>query len=326
MTVSYSVPEVGLKLNRFSRFAWGLLLYNLFIIVWGAFVRASGSGAGCGAHWPLCNGVVIPRDPAVETLIEFAHRVTSGLTLVFVILLFWWARRIFTRRHPVRTAAALSVFFTITEALIGAGLVLFQLTAENESIARAYAMMAHLINTFLLTGCLVLTAWWSSGQAPEGFFWHRGISAVLIAGLVAVAVLGASGAVAALGDTLFPANSLSEALQQDFDSSAHILLRLRILHPMIAVTTGFIVAAGATLSKRRFPAERRVQVIGSMIIAIFLLQLVLGVINVLLLAPIWMQLVHLLVSELIWLSLVLLVSVVFGTRNLLPSARQEEIQ
>ena len=56
------------------RFAWGLLAYNVAVILWGAVVRATSSGAGCGDHWPLCNGVVLQSNPRLATLIELAHR------------------------------------------------------------------------------------------------------------------------------------------------------------------------------------------------------------------------------------------------------------
>ncbi len=48
----------------FSRYAWGVLLWNVLVALWGAYVRATGSGAGCGSHWPTCNGEILPRAPA----------------------------------------------------------------------------------------------------------------------------------------------------------------------------------------------------------------------------------------------------------------------
>jgi heme A synthase len=151
-------------LTRFARYAWFVLGYNLLVIMWGAYVRASGSGAGCGNHWPLCRGAVIPRSPALETLVEISHRFTSGLSLIFVIGLVFWSFQRFPRRHPVRAAAVVSLVFILTEALIGAGLVLFEYVAHNASTARAFWMSGHLINTFLLLGALALTAWWASGH------------------------------------------------------------------------------------------------------------------------------------------------------------------
>src|SRR5947209_11898521 len=154
------------KSSRFAAFAWGVVAYNLTVILWGAYVRASGSGAGCGNHWPLCNGEVIPRAERIQTLIEFIHRVTSGLTVILILTLAIWAFLTFPKKHPARKGAALSLIFIVTEALIGAGLVLFELVAQNASLARAMFISVHLVNTFLLLAFLTLTAWWASGFEP----------------------------------------------------------------------------------------------------------------------------------------------------------------
>ena len=87
-----------------SRFAWGVLAYNIAVIVWGAAVRATGSGAGCGDHWPLCNGSVIQHYPTAATLIEFAHRASSGVALLAVVGLLVWTFRTAPRRHLARSA------------------------------------------------------------------------------------------------------------------------------------------------------------------------------------------------------------------------------
>ncbi|HLQ23560.1 MAG TPA: COX15/CtaA family protein, partial [Gemmatimonadales bacterium] len=145
-------------MSGFAKYAWGVLAANVAVVLWGAFVRASGSGAGCGSHWPLCQGVVIPADPATATLIELAHRVTSGTALLLVAGLFVWSRRVAPRGSVVRRGAALSLVFMLGEALLGAGLVLFALVAHNDSLTRAFSLGAHLLNTFLLLGSLALTA------------------------------------------------------------------------------------------------------------------------------------------------------------------------
>ena len=155
-----------MKLNRFAKYAWGVLAFNMFVILWGAFVRASGSGAGCGSHWPLCNGVVIPPLPQLETIIEFTHRITSGVSLLLVVGLLVWAFRAYPRGHSVRLGAVLSMIFIVTEALIGAVLVLFSWVAKNESTGRVISVALHQTNTFLLLALLTLTAWWASGGTP----------------------------------------------------------------------------------------------------------------------------------------------------------------
>ncbi|HEY6101456.1 MAG TPA: COX15/CtaA family protein, partial [Anaeromyxobacter sp.] len=128
----------------FTRFARAVLVYNLLVVAWGAFVRATGSGAGCGKHWPTCNGELVPRSPRVETAVEFTHRATSGIALVLVVGLAVWAFRAFPRRHPARRAAVATVAFMIAEALVGAGLVLYGWVAKDPSAARGWVMAIHL--------------------------------------------------------------------------------------------------------------------------------------------------------------------------------------
>ncbi|HHY89678.1 MAG TPA: heme A synthase [Chloroflexi bacterium] len=297
--------------TRFSRFARGVLGYNLAVILWGAYVRATGSGAGCGAHWPLCNGEIIPRAPQVETVVEFTHRVTSGLVLVLAVALVVWAWRAYPPRHTVRFGAATALVFTLTEALVGAGLVLFEMVADNTSIERAFWMMGHLANTFILLAALTLTALWSSQEEPRGLIWNSRLGTPLVLGVVAMIVLGASGAVTALGDTLFPVSSLAEGIRQDFSPTAHFLVRLRIFHPIIAVIVGAYLAGMGWWMRAQLP-ERAVERLSLALAGLFAAQLVLGVINVLLLAPVWMQLVHLLFADLVWICLVLLGGYVLG--------------
>jgi cytochrome c oxidase assembly protein subunit 15 len=153
----------------FPIYALVVLGVNLFVILWGAVVRASGSGAGCGEHWPLCNGAILPQSHATATLIEFTHRATSGIALLLVIGLFWWSRRTFPTGHRARTGALWSLVFICSEALVGAGLVLLHLVGDNASPLRAMYLAAHLLNTFLLLAALALTAHWATHDAP----WRR---------------------------------------------------------------------------------------------------------------------------------------------------------
>jgi heme A synthase len=291
-------------MSRLARFAWIVLAYNLGVIAWGAYVRASGSGAGCGSHWPLCNGEVVPLSPTVATLIEYSHRLTSGVALLSVVVLLVWTRRVCRPGEPARLGAALSLLFMLTEAAIGAGLVLFQLVAENASMARAMFMAAHLLNTFILLACIALTAWWLSGGLPIAVRGRSSTTAVVVAGCVALLIVSTSGAVAALGDTLFPSTSLAGALQADLSATSHVLIRLRIFHPVLAVATALaLLALAPRLARQRGPRARR---FATAVCGLVALQIVLGFANVLLLAPIWLQLVHLLVADAIWISFVLL--------------------
>lgn len=299
-------------MGSLARFAWSVLAYNVAVIGWGAYVRASGSGAGCGEHWPLCNGEVVPRAPALATVIEFSHRLTSGLALLAVLALLIWTYRACRAGHPARRHAALSLFFIVTEAALGAGLVLFQLVADNATMARAMFMCAHLLNTFFLLGALTLTAWSLSGGAPLTVRHRRPALAAAVAGCAALLLAGASGAVAALGDTLFPASRLSDALWADLSASSHILIRLRLLHPLFAVAGAVVIAVlSPRLATGRGAAAARLARLAGWLVAA---QVGLGLLNVALLAPIWLQLVHLLVADAIWIAFVLLAAEALADR------------
>jgi heme A synthase len=291
--------------RRFAAFTWLVLAYNVLVILWGAFVRATGSGAGCGSHWPLCNGVVVPRAPQIETLIEFSHRLTSGLAALLVLALVIWGFRVYGRGHVIRKSLVLCGILMILEALIGAGLVLFGWVADNQSVARTVSMALHLVNTFFLLAALAFTGWWATG-GPRVVLRSQGwLAAAWLVGLGGMIFLGMSGAVTALGDTLFPAGSLAEGIRADFEPTAHFLVRMRIWHPVIAViAAAYIVTLARTLASRRpSPLTAR---LANLHVALFVIQLVAGGINVVLLAPVWMQLVHLALACAVWLSLVLL--------------------
>jgi heme A synthase len=293
--------------TAFVRFAWGTLACTVAVVLWGAFVRATGSGAGCGAHWPLCNGVVVPRSPRLETVIELTHRVTSGLSLLLVLALGVAAWRRFPARHRVRRAAVTSIALMLSEALIGAGLVLFGLVADDRSEIRAVVLALHLTNTFLLLAALALTARLAGHPVRAPAPWRR--SALLgwsLAALAAVLVVGVTGAITALGDTLFPAESLRHGLAQDLSPTAHLLVRLRVWHPLFAVLLSAALAIFAHRQRHRFAAG--LGRLPSLLMALVTLQLLAGAANVLLLAPVWLQLVHLALADGIWVVLVLLVT------------------
>ncbi len=288
---------------RFGRYAALVLAFNFAVIVWGAFVRATGSGAGCGDHWPLCNGVVVPRPDNVATLIEFTHRLTSGLSLAAVVVLVLWSFRAFPAGHPARRGAGLSGVFILTEALLGAGLVLLRLVGTDTSIARAWAHALHLVNTFTLVAALTLTVWWGHGQPSLDLRTHRRAAGLLGAGLLATIAVAVTGGIAALGDTLFPARSLAEGIAQDLSPTAHFLLQLRVYHPVAAVLVGAYLF-GAVWTVRRMRMTPATAALAWVFTGLFLTQLGLGVLNVWLLAPVWLQLVHLLMADTLWVVLV----------------------
>jgi cytochrome c oxidase assembly protein subunit 15/protoheme IX farnesyltransferase len=300
--------------NRYAKFAWLTLGWTVIVILWGAFVRATGSGAGCGSHWPLCNGEVIPRDPAIETLIEMTHRLTSGVDLLLVLGLLIFAYRLYPKGSLVRKGATGSAAFILLEALLGAGLVLFELTADNDSAARAVMIAIHLLNTFILLAWITLTAWWASGGRGltlrnKGFWpWLVGI------GAVSIALLGMSGAITALGDTLFPSTSIASSLAEQANPESHFLVQLRIYHPIIAVLVGmgglYILRAIYTCFTQ--PTARRLTLaLGALVF----IQWGLGLANVILLAPAWLQLIHLLTADIVWITFILLSATILAVES-----------
>ena len=293
-------------------YAWGFLGYNVGVVLWGAFVRASGSGAGCGKHWPLCNGEVIPQGPQLHTIIEFTHRITSGLALLGVLLLWLLVRRSTSRGHLARRASIAAVVLMIVEALLGASLVLLEYVGANQSAERAAWLAMHFANTLLLIGSLALTAHWLRNPSFRGVAINRRNAFIAVIGLLAIITTGATGAIAALGDTLFRPESLTGAIAQDFSASSHFLVRLRMLHPLIAVLSVLYLTwlVAKTASSRDAGVRRSAM----LVFGLAFVQVLLGMTNIALLAPVWMQIVHLLFAELLWIALVLL-----SARLIIPS-------
>jgi cytochrome c oxidase assembly protein subunit 15 len=296
------------------------LFYTLAVIVWGAFVRITGSGAGCGDHWPLCNGEIIPRSPTLETVIEFTHRFTSGILLLLMVAWVFSVFRTFVKGHPARLTVVWSAVFLVIEALLGAGLVVFEMVADNPSVARGWWMAAHLANTFILLGWMVLTVWFgwerepgrrvTFGRAP--FAVRRIVAVKFLTTLVLLILTGSSGAVAALGNTLFPAESLASGFAMDFDPESHILVRLRVWHPVIAVLAAVSALWAAT--PLASDGRERVRFWASVTGALVMLQVTAGVLNFMLLAPVWMQLTHLVLADLLWMAVVVLAAATFSVR------------
>jgi heme A synthase len=284
--------------GRLATAAWWLLGYTVLVILWGAFVRATGAGAGCGSHWPLCNGEVIPRAPALDTWIELVHRLSSGLLGILVVVYTALSLRAFPARHLAVKGAFWSTFFVLAEALIGAGLVRFEWVADDVSEERVYVMALHLVNTFLLLGAMTLTAWAARG---DGSLALRGRHRVvpLAAALLALVAVGASGAVTALGDTLV----LGAGISPEESPVVARLVASRFYHPTIAVASFFaVLGAILWLRPRAASPERRS---ATAVLALFGLQLLVGVINVLLKAPVILQIAHLLLADLLWIAAVL---------------------
>ena len=294
--------------NRFLKYSWFVVAYTVFVILVGAIVRATGSGAGCGNHWPRCDGMVIPYPEDIETLIEFGHRITSGLSGIFVLLLLVWAFRLRPVSQFVRRMAALSFLFVIVEGFLGAMLVRFELVTDNASIARVIVIGLHLINTLILLAFLTLTAWGSQSESEANQQRpSRILKIAILVGLILFIIMSAAGAITALGDTLFPAESLAEGIRDDFSATAHFLIRLRVYHPVIAVISSIYLFGLGYYLQSRTNSDRLDQRINWLYIVISA-QIGGGIINIMLLAPVWMQVIHLLLADTMWILLVLIAS------------------
>src|SRR5215469_3315643 len=201
---SHKMPSAALR-----RFAWAVLAYFIAVILWGTLVRATGSGAGCGDHWPLCNGTVMQHSLRVDTIIEFTHRVTSGISFFSAIGLLVWTFAGTVRGHLARAASVAAVAFTLIEAVLGALLVKLGLTAQSQSPLRAPYLALHLTNTLLLLAALTLAAHFLSRSEGYTRTTIRAVApAGAIAGAIIVLIVCVTGSLAALGDTLFPASSI----------------------------------------------------------------------------------------------------------------------
>jgi cytochrome c oxidase assembly protein subunit 15 len=283
-----------------------VLIYFIAVILWGTLVRATGSGAGCGNHWPLCNGTVMQHSASVNTIIEFTHRLTSGLSLLAVVALLAWTWAATVRGHLARAAAAASVAFTLIEAILGALLVKLGLTAQSQSPLRPAYLALHLTNTLLLLAALTLTAHLLSRS--KGYL--RGSIRLVapfgtVAGIFVVMIVGVTGSLAALGDTLFPATSLGLAMAQDFSSTSGWLVRWRWMHPTVAFLASILLIWLLIHAVRRgkYWDNRGLSALVLLLLAIVYS---LGLLDVILLAPLWVQVAHLLAADSLWVALVVL--------------------
>lgn len=277
---------------KLVRFAWFVLIFNVVVILVGALVRATGSGAGCGPSWPTCHGQVIPELEGA-TAIEFTHRGLSGiaLVLVFALAVATWRRT--ERGHPTRKGAVLASVAIVGEALIGAMIVLAEWVADDASLARAVSVPLHLVNTLFLLAALALTIFWLSGGRRLDFRADRQITRAVLIGGAALVLIAATGAITALADTLFPKGGVG-----DIATEEHFLTRLRIVHPILAIVASVIGWWVASRSGRgRGAAARSLPILVG-------LMLLTGLVNVALGVPVWMQLVHLALADALWVAYV----------------------
>lgn len=286
-----------LKKNRtYSNWVLALIIYSLFVFLWGAWVRISGSGDGCGEHWPFCHGELIPDSYAVKVWIENFHRISTKIYGFFVIGLVILGFRRSEKGHAVRKGILWTLFFTLTEGAIGAVLVIKGFVANDDSPERAVIIALHLMNTFFLMSSLFYT-WFVSRHDLSNLkiSFTKNIMLLKASWLL---VLGGTGAIAALSTTLFPSESLLSGLASDFAADGHFLERLRVLHPILAV--GFVVYALAQwnrdLSHNPVAEKWRNWFLISVVAGFFV-----GLVTLALLSPTWLKLTHLMTAHVLWL-------------------------
>lgn len=310
--------------NGASRFALGVLIANLVVIVWGGFVRATGSGAGCGSHWPLCNGEVVPQARSVALLIELSHRVTSGLVVLLGVALVVACCRSFAAGHPARAASWWALGMVGVEALIGGFIVLARLVAMDPSASHGVAVGLHLVSTFLLLSALGTTVVCTRRSLGVEALVFRGTSRGLrIAALLPLAsllVVGSMGAINALGDTLYKVDSIAAGIALDRADAAPLFVRLRIWHPVLATIAVIVIFVCPPIVEKLRPSPLA-QMASRAALTFALVQWTLGLVNLGLLAPIPVQMLHLFTADLLWLSLTLVAVAAFATPKTAPSAR-----
>lgn len=276
------------------RYAWSVLTYTVVVILSGAVVRATGSGAGCGPSWPGCHGQVAPPLEG-STAIEFGHRVLSGLALAAVLVLAVLVWRRMERGHPARTGTLLSVIAIVIESLIGAMIVLAEWVGDDASLARVVAVPLHLVNTFFLLAALTLTVFWLSGGRRLDRKANPRLFRMVLAGGIALVLIASSGAVTALANTLFPEQFLSA----DITDEEHFLTGLRIVHPILAVLAASL--GWWTWGRAGLRRARMVRVLPTLVATL----MATGALNVVLGGPLWMQLIHLALADALWITGVL---------------------
>lgn len=300
------------QIERFRKILAALVVYTLIVILWGAWVRISHSGDGCGDTWPLCQGQLIPAALQKKTWVEYGHRLMSGLYGLFVLGLFLWGRKVFMDNHWARKAGLATLIFMIIEALLGAKLVLFGLVMNNSSVFRAVAMGLHQINSLLLMGATVV---WYQFSRPNDqmetfvvntqlkknktFVWNSVFSGIIVCFLA----LAVAGAWASLSTTLFPSESLWEGLSKDFAPDSHFILKLRLAHPLLGLSVGFGISYyffNLAQKWRRNPLRNWALINGWA----FGLGVIFGILTLLFLSPVWMKICHLAIAHILWITLV----------------------
>ncbi len=322
MATHTSPPPIHIRnLAGVHRWAWATLAFFILVVLEGAVVRATSSGAGCGAHWPLCNNEIIPHHPRLATVIEFTHRSLTGIsTAMFALLVVWTFHRT-PRRHPARRTAVAAGLLLLSEGALGAVLVLKGLVENNTSALRVVMQSVHFTNTLLLLAATAATAVLLSPMRADPFNPdpvnadpvnqdplnqdqlasnpHTRLAVWLA--IAATVLTGATGSLAALADTLFPSPDLRSALAADFAAHSPLLIRMRWMHPAASGLTTLATLALALYLRRAGQRSTSTLLIWNLAA-----QFILGIADVLSLAPTWLQVFHLFSADIFWITLVVI--------------------
>ena len=296
--------------TRFSYPAWAVLIFTVLVVLGGAIVRATGSGDGCGDSWPACSDRIFPANAGLETMIEFGHRLMSAAAILGIAVLFLWARRLYERGDLVRLGASAAVILIVIESLIGASLVLFGWVGDDTSIARLIVVPLHLTNTMFLIAALTVTAWWASGNPQPRRSIRSAQGRRLALGAGALLLVATAGALNALADTLYPSDDFISGVRDELSAGAPILVQARVLHPLLAILIGLVVAY--LMMNMSASSSDRTRLLGRTVTGLVMAQFAFGVLNVLLATPLETQLIHLAMANGIWIGYVLFSASLLG--------------
>lgn len=281
--------------EKLKKITFFLLIYTLIVILWGAWVRISHSGDGCGDTWPLCHGQLIPNAQQNKTWVEFSHRITSGLFGIFIIAIYFFIKRSDLTQLSKRISFW-TLVFTVTEALLGAKLVLFRLVGSDDSFFRAFAMSLHQLNSLLLSGSIALLYFSFRHQHIKPRF-----QKIFLA--IGFIIISMTGAWAALSTTLFPSENLLSGLMADLNQNSHWLVQLRISHPLMALTIGSGLALFFWYDGIQSTNRSR-QFYSYLTGVIILFGLLFGIMTLFALSPVWMKIAHLCLAHVMWIFII----------------------
>ena len=283
------------------RLAWTGAVLALGLIVLGGVVRITGSGLGCGEHWPRCNGEWFPPLD-LPTMIEIGHRWAAALVSVFVLAVAVVAWRRHRREPTLRNPALLALVLLVVQVLLGAVTVKLSLPP--------WVIITHLANAMLLLATLIvvgLRAGAPDGPEPSRLEARHPAHGLVVAtaafGFIVI-LFGAQVAnfhagLFCLGFPLCDGAILPPASARGTLHWSHRVLAYLFL--------GLAVMMVARLSRRHDPASRELRRAAGMVLAATVAQIAVGAAMVLHLLPPALRALHLLVGTLVWAALVVLV-------------------